>query len=191
MATSTPVHASSAVAWGSTAILGGLPRISGRGGDEALEGPGSMEVILLSALGSGAALSVEGATLAPASAADVAEGASGVPVVLAIVGAAGPAPMVSGVPPTLGGSVVSGAVAAPAVDGASANARSSSSLVARDGVAGVVVDAGSGPGVVWLVFLFFLLFFSSFFSSASLGRRRGKEVRKKVSQGLRIVQEYS
>jgi hypothetical protein len=50
------------------------------------------------------------------------------------------------------------------------------------------VDAGSGPGVVWLVFL---LFFSSFFSSASLGRRRGKEIRKKVSQGLRILQEYS
>jgi hypothetical protein len=47
----------------------------------------------------------------------------------------------------------------------------------------VVVDARSGPNVVWLVFLFFLLFFSSFFSSASLGRRRGKEVRKKVSQG--------
>jgi hypothetical protein len=45
--------------------------------------------------------------------------------------------------------------------------------------------------VVWVVFLFFLLFFSSFFSSASLGRRRGKEVRKKVSQGLRILQEYS
>jgi hypothetical protein len=45
--------------------------------------------------------------------------------------------------------------------------------------------------VVWLVFLFFLLFFSSFFSSASLGMRRGKEVRRKVSQGLRILQEYS
>jgi hypothetical protein len=45
--------------------------------------------------------------------------------------------------------------------------------------------------VVWLVFLFFLLFFSSFFSSVSLGRRRGKEVRNKVSQGLRILQEYS
>jgi hypothetical protein len=53
------------------------------------------------------------------------------------------------------------------------------------------VDAGSGPGVVWLVFLFFLLFFSSFFSSASLGRRRGKEVRRKVSQGLRMLKEYS
>jgi hypothetical protein len=84
-----------------------------------------------------------------------------------------------------------GAVAAPAVDGASADAWSSSSLAARGGVIGMAVDAGSGPDVVWLVFLFFLLFFSSFFSSASLGRRRGKEVRKKVSQGLRIVQEYS
>jgi hypothetical protein len=187
MAANTPVHASSALAWGSTAILGGLPRISGRGGDEALEGPGSVEVILLSALGSGAALSVEGATLAPAGAAGVAEGASGVLVLLAVMGAAGAAPMVPGVPPTLGGSVVPGAVAAPAVDGASANAWSSSSLAAHGGVAGVAVDAGSGPDVVWLVFLFF----SSFFSSASLGRRRGKEVRKKVSQGLRIVQEYS
>jgi hypothetical protein len=35
----------------------------------------------------------------------------------------------------------------------------------------VVVAAGSGPGVVWLIFLFFLLFFSSFFSSASLERK--------------------
>jgi hypothetical protein len=55
----------------------------------------------------------------------------------------------------------------------------------------MAVDAGSGPGMVWLVFLFFLLFFSSFFSLASLGRRRGKEVRKKVRQGLSILQEYS
>jgi hypothetical protein len=45
--------------------------------------------------------------------------------------------------------------------------------------------------MVWLVFLFFLLFFSSFFSSAPLGRRRGKEVRRKVSQGLNFLQEYS
>jgi hypothetical protein len=150
-----------------------------------------MEVVLLSALGSGAALSVEGATLAPASMAGVSEGTSGVLVVLAIVGAAGAAPVVSGVPPVLGGSVVPGAVAAPAVDGASTDARSSSSPAVHGGIAGVAVDAGSGPGVVWLVFLFFLLFFSSFFSSASLGRRRRKEVRKKVSQGLRILQEYS
>jgi hypothetical protein len=150
-----------------------------------------MEVILLSALSSGAALSVEGATLALAGAADAAKGASGVLVVPAVMGAAGASPMVSGVPPALGGLVVPGAVAAPAVDGASTDARSSSSPTARGGIAGVVVDARSGPNVVWLVFLFFLLFFSSFFSSASLGRRRGKEVRKKVSQGLRIVQEYS
>jgi hypothetical protein len=161
-------------------ILGGLPKISGRGGDEALEGPGSVEVVLFSPLGSGAALSGKGA------AAGVAEGASGVLVVLAVVGAAGAAPVVSGVPPALGGSDVLGAVAAPAVDGASADAQSSSSPAARGGVAGVAVDAGSGPDVVWLVFLFFLLFFSSFFSSASLGRRKGKGVRKKVSQGLRI-----
>jgi UPF0716 family protein affecting phage T7 exclusion len=51
------------------------------------------------------------------------------------------------------------------------------------------MDVGSGPGVVWLLFLFFLLFFSSFFSLASLGRRRRKEVRRKVSQGLRVLQE--
>jgi hypothetical protein len=43
--------------------------------------------------------------------------------------------------------------------------------VARGGVAGVDMAAGSGPGVVWLVFLFFLFFFSSFFSSASLERK--------------------
>jgi hypothetical protein len=51
----------------------------------------------------------------------------------------------------------------------------------------VVVAAGSGPGVVWLVFLFFLLFFllffSSFFSSASLERKgQGDEVKGKVRQ---------
>jgi hypothetical protein len=187
MATSTPVHASSALAWDSTAILGGLPKISDRGGDEALEGPGSVEVALFLALGSGAALSVEGAALAPVGTAGVAEGTSGVLVVLAVVGAAGAGPVVSGMRPTLGGSIMPGAVTAPAVDGASADARSSSSPAARGSVAGMAVDAGSGPGVVWLVFLFF----SSFFSLASLGRRRGKEVRKKVSQGLSILQEYS
>jgi hypothetical protein len=186
MAASTPNHASSASVWGSTAILTGLPKISGRGGNEALEGPGSVEVVLLSPLGSGAALSGKGAALVPVGAAGVVGGASGVLVVLAVMGAAGTAPMISGVPPALGGSVVPGAAAAPAADGASADAWSSSSPVARGGIASVAVDAGSGPSVVWLVFLFFLLFFSSFFSSASLGRRRGKEVRRKVSQGLRI-----
>jgi hypothetical protein len=191
MAASTPVHASSALAWGSTVILGGLPKISGRGGDEGLEGPGSVEVVLLSALGSGAALSVEGATLAPVGAAGVAKGASGVLVVLAVVGAAGTALVVSGVLRALGGSVVPRAVAAPAADSASADARSSSSPMVHGSVAGMAVNAGSRPGVVWLVFLFFLLFFSSFFSSASLGRRGEKEVRRKVSQGLRILQEYS
>jgi phage shock protein PspC (stress-responsive transcriptional regulator) len=54
------------------------------------------------------------------------------------------------------------------------DARFSSSPVVRGSVAGLAVNAGSGPGVVWLVFLFFLFFFSSFFSSASLGRRRRK-----------------
>jgi hypothetical protein len=191
MAASTPIHASSASAWGSAAILGSLPKISGRGGDEALEGPGSVEVVLLSPLGSGAALFGEGAALAPVGAAGVAGGASGVLLVLAIVGAAGAAPVVSGVPPSLGGSVVPEAVTAPAADVTSADARSSSSPAARGDVTGVAMDAGSGPSVVWLVFLFFLLFFSSFFSSASLGRRKGKGVRKRVSQGLRILQEYS
>jgi hypothetical protein len=177
MAASTPDHASSA--WGSAVILEGLPNIFGRGGDEALEGPGSVEVVPFSPLGSGAAL-------VPIGVAVVAGGASGVLVVLAVVGAAGAAPAISGVPPALGGSVMLGAVAVPGADGASANVRSSSSLAVRGGVTGVAVAAGSGLGVVWLVFLFFLLFFSSFFSSASLERKEGKEVRGKVSQGLRI-----
>jgi hypothetical protein len=92
MAASTPVHASSASAWGSAAILGGLPKISGRGGDEALEGSGSVEVILLSPLGSGAAFSGKGAAIMLVGAAGVAEGASGVLVVLAVARAAGAAP---------------------------------------------------------------------------------------------------
>jgi hypothetical protein len=37
----------------------------------------------------------------------------------------------------------------------------------------MVVVARSGPGMVWLVF---------FFSSASLERKGGREVRRKVSQ---------
>jgi hypothetical protein len=67
---------------------------------------------------------------------------------------------------------VLGAAAAPGTDCVSVDARSSSSPAARDGVVGVAVAAGSGLGVGWPVFLFFLLFFSSFFSSASLERRR-------------------
>jgi hypothetical protein len=70
----------------------------------------------------------------------------------------------------------------------SSDAQFSSSPVARGGVAGLAVNARSGPGVVWLVFLFFFFFFfSSFFSSASLGRRSGREVRRKVSQGLKML----
>jgi hypothetical protein len=161
------------------AILAGLPSISGRGGDGALEGPGLVEVVLFSLLGSGAALVPDGAAI-------LAEGASGVVVLLATEGAARAAPVVSGVPPTLGGSVVLGAVADPGADCASMDARSSSSLAARGGVAGVAVTARSGPDVVCPVFLFFLPFFSSFFSSASLERRREKEVREKVSQGVKI-----
>jgi hypothetical protein len=60
------------------------------------------------------------------------------------------------------------------------DARLSSSPAACGGVAGVAVNAGSGPDVVSLVFFFF--FFSSFFSSASLGRREGMGIRRKVSQ---------
>jgi hypothetical protein len=128
----------------------------------------------------------------PDGAAVAAEGNSGVVVALAVVGAAGAAPVASGVPPALGGSVVLGAVVAPRADGASVDARSSSSPVAHGGVAGVAVDAGFGPDVVWPVFLFFLFFFSSFFSSASLEREGEKEARGKVSQGERIfVQEHS
>jgi hypothetical protein len=139
MAASTPAHGSTA--WGSAAILAGLPSISGREGDGALEGPVSVEVVPFSPLGSGAALVPDGAAV-------VAEGASGVVVVLAIVGAVGAAPVVSGVPPALGGLVVLGAVVAPRADGAYVDARSSSSPVARGGIAGVAVDAGFGPGVV-------------------------------------------
>jgi hypothetical protein len=84
----------------------------------------------------------------------------------------------------LGGSIVSGASAALAVGGASADTGFSSSPAVHGSIAGVVVNARSGPGVVWLVFLFFFFFFfffSSFFSSVSLGRKEGKEVRRKVS----------
>jgi hypothetical protein len=83
MAASTPGHGSSA--WGSAAILAGLPVISGRGGDGALEGPGSVEVVLFWPLGSGPALMPDGAAVAT-------EGASGVLVALAVMGAAGAAP---------------------------------------------------------------------------------------------------
>jgi hypothetical protein len=44
----------------------------------------------------------------------------------------------------------------------------------------MVVVAGLGPDMVWLVFLFFFffffLFFSSFFSSASLDRKGEKRL---------------
>jgi hypothetical protein len=173
MVTSTLAHGS--VAWGSAAILTGLPNISGRGGDVALEGPDSVEVILLSPLGSGAVPKMGGAAV-------LARGASGVVVVLATEGAAGAAPIVSGVPPALGGSAALGAVVAPGAGCASMDARSSSSPVAHGGVTGVAVVAGLGPGVVCPVFLLFLLFFSSFFSSVSLERAGGREMRKKVSQ---------
>jgi hypothetical protein len=127
-----------------------------------------VEVILPSLLGSGAVPELGGAVVLAGGASRV------VVVVLAIEGAAGAAPIVSGVPPALGGSVVLGAAAAPGADCASVDARSSSSPAAQGGVVRVAVAAGSGPGVAWPVFLFFLLFFSSFFSSASLERKGGK-----------------
>jgi hypothetical protein len=67
-----------------------------------------------------------------------------------------------------------------------------SSLVACGGAVGMVVVAGSGPGVVWVVFLFFFFFFffiflfSSFFSSVSLERKEGGDVRRKVIRLKRI-----
>jgi hypothetical protein len=113
MAASTPAHGSAA--WGSAAILAGLPSISGGGCDGALEGPGSVEAILFSPLGSGAALVPNGMTA-------LVEGASEVVVVLATAGAATAAPIISGVPPALGGSVVLGAAVAPGADCASIDA---------------------------------------------------------------------
>jgi hypothetical protein len=68
----------------------------------------------------------------------------------------------------------------------SVDARSSSSPAARGRVVGVAVVVGSGPSVVWPVFLFFLLFFSSFFSSASLERRERSGVRGKVRQKVKV-----
>jgi hypothetical protein len=51
MAASTPAQGSSA--WGSAVILVGLPSISGRGDDGALEGPGSVEAAPFSPLARG------------------------------------------------------------------------------------------------------------------------------------------
>jgi hypothetical protein len=79
-AASTLSHGSAA--WGSAAILAGLPSISGRGGDAALEGSSAVEVV---PLGSGAVPELGGAAVR-------AGGASGVVVVLATEGAAGAAP---------------------------------------------------------------------------------------------------
>jgi hypothetical protein len=83
-------------------ILRGLPKISGRGGDEALEGLGSEEVISPLARGPRSALSVEWAALAPAGAAGVVEGAPGAAGVLVVAGAAAAVPVVSGLPPRWG-----------------------------------------------------------------------------------------
>jgi drug/metabolite transporter (DMT)-like permease len=103
--------------------------------------------------------------------AGVAEDTPRVVVALVAVGVAGAASVVSDRPPTLGGSVASGTGAALSMGGAFVDARPASSLVARGSAVGMVVAAGSGTGMVWLVFLFLFLFFSSFFSSASLERK--------------------
>jgi hypothetical protein len=67
------------------------------------------------------------------------------------------------------------------VGGASVDARTPFSLAAHGGIVRMVVEAGSEPDVVWLIFLFFFLFFiffffiSSFFSSVSLeGKKEGR-----------------
>jgi hypothetical protein len=72
-------------------ILAGLHRISGRGGEGALEGPAPVEADLFSPRGSGA-------TLVPDGAAALVEGASGAAVVSATEEAATAAPVISGVP---------------------------------------------------------------------------------------------
>jgi hypothetical protein len=133
--------------------LRGLPEISSIGGNEALEGPGPWEAASPSGRGSGAALSVELATSSPVGAVGMAEGAPGAVVALVAAGAAGAASVVSNRPPMLGGSVVLGTGVAPSMGGASADARFSSSPAMHGIVIGRVVEAESGPSVVWLVFL--------------------------------------
>jgi hypothetical protein len=104
----------------------------------------------------------------------MAEDAPGAVVVLVTAGVASATSAVSDRPPTLGGSVASGAGTALFVGGATMDARPPSSSAARGGAIRMVVAAGSGPGVVWLISLLFFFLFSSFFSSASLERKRGK-----------------
>jgi hypothetical protein len=103
--------------------------------------------------------------------AGIAEDAPGAVIALVAAGVASVASVVSDRPPMLAGSVTSGADAALSMGGASADARPPSSLAARGGTVGMVVAAGLGPDVVWLIFLLFFFFFSSFFSSASLERK--------------------
>jgi hypothetical protein len=73
----------------------------------------------------------------------------------------------------------------------STDAWSPSPPVVQGNAAEMLVSAGAGPDVVWLVYLFFFFFFffcfSSFFSSASLERKDGREVRKKVSKMFKPV----
>jgi hypothetical protein len=99
-----------------------------------------VEVILLSPHGLGAALVPDGAVV-------LVVGASGAALVLVTEGAAAAAPVVSGVHPVLGGSVVLGAAVAPGADCVSVDVRSSSSLAVRGGVVGVARAAGLGPDV--------------------------------------------
>jgi hypothetical protein len=113
MVSRTLAHASSAVGLGHVVILRGLLKTSGRGGDEALEGPDPWEAASPSGRGSGATLSVGFATPSSAGVAGIAEDAPRAIVELAAVGAAGAASVVSDRPPMLGGSVASGAGVVP------------------------------------------------------------------------------
>jgi hypothetical protein len=93
----------------------------------------------------------------------------------------------------LGGSVALGVGVALLVGNASVDAWPLSSTVARGGASEAVVAVGAGPGVVWLIFLFFFFFFffffflSSFFSLASLRRKEGGDIRKKVRKMFKLV----
>jgi hypothetical protein len=129
-------------------ILRGLPKISGRGGDGALEGPGPWEAISPSGRGSGAAPSVGFVLSMSTWVAGVAEDAPGAVVVLVTSGVASATSAVSDRPPMLGGSIASGAGTALFVGGASVDARPPSSSTAHGGAVRMVVAAGSGPGVV-------------------------------------------
>jgi hypothetical protein len=156
-------------------ILSGLPKISGRGGDGALEGPGPWETVSPSGRASGAALSAGFATPSSEAVAGVAEDTPRAVIALVAVGVAGAAFVVSDRPPTLGGSVASGTGAALSMGacfffgGTRQRRRNGSGSRVRDrhGLARLPLPL--------LVLLFLLL----------LGiprEERGREVRRKVTQ---------